>query len=103
MNATTEVNSLLLKLIQYLQQQVATLVTTNNRTNPPNSPNPRNPSNPSNPQNQRRCNTRKYYLSRRAFSHTSMYCNMKTTGHKYAELFCDKMEGGENYCPITAE
>ena len=32
-----------------------------------------------------------------------MYCNMKTTGHKYAAIFCDKMEGGENYCRITAE
>ena len=51
MNATTEVNTQLLQLIQDPQQQVSSLATTNNRTNqgnnngPPNPPNPRNPSN----------------------------------------------------------
>ena len=43
MNATTEVNYQLLRLFQYLQQQVATLATTNNRTKSPNTPNPHNP------------------------------------------------------------
>ena len=60
MNATTEVNAQLLKLIQNIQQQVGTLAMTKNKTNPPNPTNTCNPSNYSNPCNLRRCNSSKY-------------------------------------------
>ena len=60
MNATTEVNSHLLYLVQDNQQQFSTLATTNNRTNPPNPPKPYNPSNYLYTHNRRRCNTSKY-------------------------------------------
>ena len=46
MNATTEENTQILKLIQDLQQKVATLATTNNRTNKgttDGTPNPQKP------------------------------------------------------------
>ena len=102
-NATTEVNYQLLKLIQYLHQQVAILVTSNNRTNTPNPTNTHNPSNASNTWNCRRRNTRKYCWPHGACSHTSIDFNMKNTGHKDAATFCDKMEGNENYCRTTAE
>ena len=80
MNATTEVNAHLLKLIQYLQKQVATLVTTNNRTNPTNPPNPCNPSNASNTWNRRYRNTSKYCLLHGYFLDTSMERIIKNLG-----------------------
>ena len=103
MNSTKEVNAQPLKLIQDLHQQVATLATNNNRANPPNCTNTRNPSNALNPRNFRRRNTRKYFWSHGACSHTIMDCNMKNTGHKYAATFSDRMEGSENYSCTTAE
>ena len=103
MNATTEVNAQPLKLIKYLHQQVATLATNSNRTNPPNPTNTRQPSNVLNPWNLRLRNTRKYFWSHESCSHTSMDCNMKNTGHKYAANFCGKIEGSENYCRTTSE
>ena len=81
----------------------STFATTSNRTNPPNPTNPNNPSNASNPHNHRHRKTRKYFWSHGSCSHTSMYCNMKNTGHKYAATFFDKMEGSENYCRNTSE
>ena len=106
MNATTEVNTQLLQLIQDPQQQVSSLATTNNRTNqgnnngPPNPPNPRNPSNSPNLRNRCCRNTIKYCWSHGAFSHTSLDFNNKKTGHKDAAIFLNKMEGSE-YCLRT--
>ena len=103
MNATTEVNAQVLKLTKDLHQQVDTMANTNNRTNPLNPPNSRNPSNASNNRNHHRHNTRKYCWLHGSFSHTSKDWNTKKTGQKDSEMFCDKMEGSENYCRTTAE
>ena len=103
MNSTKEVNYQLLKLIQYLQQQVATLETNNNITNPPIPTNTRKPPNALNPQNHCSCNTSKYCWSHGACSHTRIYHNMKKTGHKYSETCFENMEGSENYFHTTAE
>ena len=103
MNATTEGNAHPLKLIQDLHQEVATITTNNNRTNPPNPTNTRNPSNALNSWNLCRRNTRKYFLSHGACSHTSMDCNMKNTSHKDVATFFENLEGSENNCCTTAE
>ena len=73
----------------------------NNRTNPPIPTNTRKPPNTSNPWNRRRPNTNKYFWLHEACLNTSMYCNIKNTGHKDVATFCDKMEGSDNYCSNT--
>ena len=69
MNTTMELNSHILKLIEYLQQEVVNLATTNNRPNPPN---PHNTSSSLNDRNCHYCNTGYYCCLHGYCSHTSM-------------------------------